>query len=115
MATGEASDQLNRRQIVRLASAISAINMEAIAEGYLDINPETIKNIRHDASNSEAFNRDVIRHWTYKNPDSQVQVSKQADHLQAFTNRGHWPPAPKRNILHPPLAEGSLPSAYAER
>ena len=66
--------RLTRKQIVRLAAAISADNMESIAEGYLDISDETIKNIRRDASNSEAFNRDVIKHWTYKNPDCQVMV-----------------------------------------
>ena len=66
---------LTPKQIVRLASAISADNMESIAEGYLDLSPETIKNIRRDASNSEAFNRDVIRHWANKNSDDQVDVS----------------------------------------
>ena len=67
-------DQLTRKQIVRLAAAISADNMESIAEGYMDISDETIKNIRRDASNSEAFNRDVIRHWMYRNPEHQVEV-----------------------------------------
>ena len=66
---------LTPKQIVRLASAISADNMESIAEGYLDLSPETIKNIRRDASNSEAFNRDVIRHWANKKSDDQVDVS----------------------------------------
>ena len=76
MATGgEDPDQLTRKQIVRLAPSISADNMESIAEGYMDIDPETIKNIRRDASNSEAFNRDVIRYWSYKNPENQVKVS----------------------------------------
>ena len=74
MATNEDRSQLTRRQIVRLASAISADNMESVAEGYLDIDHETIKNIRRDASNSEAFNRDIIRYWSNKNPDNQVQV-----------------------------------------
>ena len=75
MATGSKPDQLTRRQIVRLASAISADNMESIAEGYLDISPEALKNIRRDASNSEAFSRDIIRHWAYRNPENQVEVS----------------------------------------
>ena len=75
MATGgEDPGQLTRKQIVRLAASISADNMQSIAEGYMDISPETIKNIRRDASNAEAFNRDVIRHWANKNPDNQVQV-----------------------------------------
>ena len=74
MASKDKKRSLTPRQIVRLASAISTDNMESIAEGYLDISPETIKNIRCDSSNSEAFNRHVIRHWTYKNPEDQVQV-----------------------------------------
>ena len=74
IATNEQKDRLTPNQIVRLASAISADNMESMAEGYLDLNPETVKNIRRDASNSEAFNRDVIRYWANKNPDNQVQV-----------------------------------------
>ena len=68
MATsGEPAGHVTRKQIVRLAAAISADNMESIAEGYMDMDNETVKNIRRDASNSEAFNRDVIRYWTNKN------------------------------------------------
>ena len=55
------------RQIVRLAAAISADNMAAIAEGYMDISDETIKNIRRDTSNSEAFNREILKYWINKN------------------------------------------------
>ena len=74
MASKDKKRNLTPRQIVRLASAISTDNMESIAEGYLDISPETVKNIRRDASNSEAFNREIIRYWMYKNPEDQVQV-----------------------------------------
>ena len=77
MATG-GKDQLTPKQIVLLASAISADNMESIAEGYLDVSPETIKNIRRDASNAEAFNRDVIHYWASRN-SNQVQVSVYLD------------------------------------
>ena len=73
--TTEDKGRLTPRQIVQLASVISADNMESIAEGYLGINDETIKNIRRDASNSEAFNRYIVKHWMCKNPDNQVQVS----------------------------------------
>ena len=76
MATsGEPAGHVTRKQIVRLAAAISADNMESIAEGYMDMDNETVKNIRRDASNSEAFNRDVIRYWTNKNSGpSQIRV-----------------------------------------
>ena len=73
--TSQDQSQLTPRQIVRLSSVVSADNMESIAEGYLNMDPETIKNIRHDASNSEAFNRNVIRYWGNRNQDNQVQVS----------------------------------------
>ena len=74
--SGEPAGRVTRKQIVRLGAAISADNMESIGEGYLDINPETIRNIRRDASNSEAFNRDVIRHWANKHHENQVQVTE---------------------------------------
>ena len=61
--------------MVRLGAAVSADDMESIAEGYLDIDDTTIRNLRRDASNSEAFNRDVIRYWANKNSGpNQVQV-----------------------------------------
>ena len=76
--SGEPAGRVTQKQIVRLGAAISVDNMESIAEGYMDIDDVTIKNIRRDASSSEAFNRDIIKHWLYKNPDNQdnqVQVS----------------------------------------
>ena len=46
----EDGGQLTKRQITRLGAAISIDNMESIAEGYMDIYPETVKNIwRRDA------------------------------------------------------------------
>ena len=67
--------QLTNRQIVRLAAAISADNMAAIAEGYMNIKDETIKNIRRDASNSEEFNREIIKFWVNTNSGpNQAQV-----------------------------------------
>ena len=75
MATGGDLDHLTRKQIVRLAAAISADNMASIAEGYMDIDDATIKNKKFEnKDNAEAFNRDIIKHWMYKNPDNQVQV-----------------------------------------
>ena len=76
MTSNRDNQQLTPRQIVRLASAISADNMESIVEGYLDITPETVKNTRRDASSSEAFNRDIIKYWRNKNSEDQVQVQK---------------------------------------
>ena len=76
MATAdEPSGHVTQKQIVLLAAAISAGAMESIAEGYMDISPETVKNLRRDASNSEAFNREVIRYWANKiTGPSQIRV-----------------------------------------
>ena len=74
MASKDDKHELTSRQIVRLARAISADNMASIAEGYMDISDETIKNIDRDTRGSEAFNREIIKHWRNKNPENQVQV-----------------------------------------
>ena len=77
MATSYKEGCLTQRQIVRLAVAISADNMAAIAEGYMDISNETIKNKRSEnRDNAEAFNREVIRYWVNTNSGiDHVQVS----------------------------------------
>ena len=73
----EKTAQLTRRQIVRLAATISAGNMAAIAEGYMGISDETIKNKKYENKDSaEAFNREMLKYWSYKNSgDDQVYVS----------------------------------------
>ena len=76
MATGGASERLTPRQIVRLARTISADNMAAIAEGYMDIDEVTIKHTERDTTNAEAFNREIIKLWANKNPKNQAQVSQ---------------------------------------
>ena len=79
MAARRDPDQLTRRQIVRLASAISADAMESIAEGYMNLSRVTLKNLwRENQGKAEAFSREIIRHWTYKNPHNQVKVSELA-------------------------------------
>ena len=67
---------LSPKQIVHLAAAIAADKMELIAEGYMDITNETVKNLRLDTRNSEAFNREIIRTWANMNPGNQVQVMR---------------------------------------
>ena len=76
---------------LNVAAAISADDMdmmESIAEGYLDLSPETVKNIKLDASNSEAFNRDVIRCWANENAGSnQIQVRGRVLKIRMWTTR----------------------------
>ena len=74
MASKKDNGPLSQQQIARLAAAISRDNMESIAEGYMDITPETVKNIGSDTSNSEAFSREIIRTWANKNPENQIEV-----------------------------------------
>ena len=83
MATAEEpSGRMTQKQIVLLAAAVSSDNMEAIAEGYMNISPETVKNLRRDASNSEAFNRDVPHHLANKITDpSQARVRSRVVYL----------------------------------
>ena len=66
------------RQIVRLAASISAGNMAAIAEGYMDISDETIKNKKFEnKDDAEAFNRETLKYWINKNSGpNQAKVGK---------------------------------------
>ena len=71
-----AARELSNGMTVQLASAIAAKNMMAIAEGYLDITSETVKNkLYENPGDAEAFNREIIRYWANKNPGpEQVKV-----------------------------------------
>ena len=77
MTTEGDSAWLTPRQIVRLARTISADNMAAIAEGYMDIDEVTIKHTERDTTNAEAFNREIIKIWANKNPKNRAQVSQE--------------------------------------
>ena len=68
---------VNASQIMRLAGVITTNNMECIAEGYLGICHEQIKNTREgNKDKPEGFNRDILRIWCNKNPNgNQVKVS----------------------------------------
>ena len=72
----ERSRQLTNLQYVRLGRAISSLNMESIALGYLNFDDETIKNLHYEhRGNAEAFNRDILKRWAYQNPSpDQVKV-----------------------------------------
>ena len=76
--TEEPSGNLTLRQVVHLAAAISADNMVAIAEGYMDIKSQTIKNIQvENKDDTDAFKREILECWRNKNPVDQVQVKGQ--------------------------------------
>ena len=61
--------KLTNKQLVRLASSISADNMAAIAEGYMNISDEIVKNFRYEnRGQAQAFNREIIKFWANTNP-----------------------------------------------
>ena len=63
---------LTGEHITKLPAAIAAKDMKTIAEGYMDIAPETVQNIEQDKrGDAEAFNREIIRHWANKNSSPQ--------------------------------------------
>ena len=68
--------RLTNPQIVQLASVIPARIMKRIAEGYLDISPETLVNLEDThRSDIHGFSREVIRTWSYKNSgNDQIEV-----------------------------------------
>ena len=70
------SGQLTPRQIVRLGHAVSADNMVPIAEGYLGISDETVKNLQYENRNdAEAFIREIIKFWRIQNSGpNEIQV-----------------------------------------
>ena len=76
MTTEGDTGRLTPLQIVCLARTISADNMAAIAEGYMGIDEVTIKHTERDMTNSEAFNREILKLWANKNAKNQVQVSE---------------------------------------
>ena len=77
MASNYPEGQLTPKQIVRLAAAISVNNMAAIAEGYMDINDEIIKNIKYEnKDDAQACNREIIKYWRNQNScGNQILVS----------------------------------------
>ena len=67
--------QITPADCAHLARNISSEEVESIALCYLGFDEATIKNIRRDAGNSEAFSREVIQIWANKNPgENQKQV-----------------------------------------
>ena len=73
--TKDPPSKLAPRQVARLAAAIPANKMTYIAEGYLDIDDKTISKAKvENEDDTDAFVRQLIKHWMHKNPDDQVQV-----------------------------------------
>ena len=68
MATGR-DWTLDDSTLARLAADISINDMVTVAESYMKISPEKIKNLRDENTGSaEAVNREIIRTWMYMFP-----------------------------------------------
>ena len=77
MASKVNRGRLTQLQIVRLAAKIEAKNMPAIAEDYIHISSETIKNKKYEnKDDAEAFNREILRFWANRNQENQVHVNR---------------------------------------
>ena len=76
MATG-GDWHLENKEIAELAASIATENMKSIAEGYLGIPSETVKNIVYEnVGKAEAINGEIIRVWAHKySGPNQVKVS----------------------------------------
>ena len=71
-----ASGQLTPGEIVKLASVISAYDMESIALVYLCLEPETIENLKVESrGSSQQFNQEIIRRWAYQSVGNNKEVS----------------------------------------
>ena len=75
--TTESSKRLTGRHIVLLGQhIISDEDLGTLAQKYLNLSHEKVKNIQYESSYSEA-RRSVIRHWARKNPGpDQITVPK---------------------------------------
>ena len=74
MATG-GDWTLDDSTIARLAADISINDMVTVAESYMKISPEKIKNLRDENRGSaEAVNREILRTWrnSYYGPDQRL-------------------------------------------
>ena len=88
MATGE-EWRLTTSDIANLAAAIADRNMETIAERYLGIELETVLSLKDEhRGNWEAFNREIIRIWSYKNSSPDQKTVKHLNILLVSSASG---------------------------
>ena len=81
---------LQDKDIVKLAAVIAAKDMKTIAEGYMDIASETVKNkLYENLGDVEAFNREIIRHWANKHSGPE-QIKVILHYNQSSINRCVW-------------------------
>ena len=95
MATG-GDWTLDDSTITRLAADISINDMVTVAESYMKMSPEKIKNLRDENRGSaEAVNREILRTWIYRFPGPHHRLVS-ANHTVIIIGGSNW--APK---MHP--------------
>ena len=79
MAARGQSGYLTNAQTVRLAASISNRNLQRVALKFLDLDYETLVNIKHEnRGDSMEFNRAILLQWAKMNTGAnQVKVSIQ--------------------------------------
>ena len=71
----ETIGRLTDLDISRLSAAISAPSMESIALGYLGLPIERVMSVKDvNRGNEFAFNRELIRNWSYRNSSSDEKL-----------------------------------------
>ena len=76
-----AEGRLTNRQYTQLADAISGPNMETIAQGYLNLDPEHIISIKQNNHyNTAPSNRDMLRRWANRTENSGPDQTKVSTH-----------------------------------
>ena len=66
---GDLTEQL----IVDLAQEIDVADMETLALRQFGFSDAVLKNLKRKSS-AEEINREILRSWSYKNPDDKVPV-----------------------------------------
>ena len=65
--------ELTEELIVDLAHEIDVAEMETLALRQFGVSSAVLKNLKRKSS-AEEINREILRSWSYNNPDNQVPV-----------------------------------------
>ena len=79
--------RISNSQYIALADKISASNMDSIAQGYLDIDPDVISSIKHENLNKVIpSNSAILRRWANKPGNSGPDQRKVSTHTHTHTH-----------------------------
>ena len=79
--------RISNKQYTQLADAISGPNMQTIAQGYLDIDPDHIESIKVQNLNKvQQTNTDILRRWANKPDNSRPDQRRVSARTHARTH-----------------------------